>query len=104
MFNNHFILVQEPRLKVIPEASFSAIKGVSHFCFGGQSYILSVGYSSQLSTWKLLGDDSMTLQGSSRVSVDIGDVNCLAVYLSSDDSTCFVAVCGMGIELFRHGC
>jgi len=96
-------LVQDPELKVIPEASFSAIKGVSHVRFRGQRFVLSVGYSQQLSIWRFHSDDDMLLQCTSRLPVDLGDVNCLSVYQSPDESTYLVAVCGMGVEMFRQG-
>jgi len=99
--NDSLRLAREPLSKVIPEASFSAIKGVSHVDFRHQKYLLSVGYSQQLSIWKFNPDEDMILECTSRLPVDLGDVNCLSVYISSDESTCLVAVCGMGVEVFR---
>jgi len=96
-------LVEEPHVKVVSEASFSAIKGVSHIRFRHQRYLLSVGYSQQLSIWKFDNDDDMLLECTSRLPVDLGDVNCLSVYPSLDESTYLVAVCGMGVEVFRQG-
>lgn len=94
-------LEKAPHLKMVREASFSAIKGVSHVRFCGQRYLVSVGYSQQLSIWKFHAEDDMLLQCTSRLPVDLGDVNCLCVYRSPDDSTYLVAVCGMGVEIFR---
>eukprot|EP00536_Pseudo-nitzschia_multiseries_P007709 jgi/Psemu1/324884/estExt_fgenesh1_pg.C_1840002 len=99
--NHSLQLLQEPHVKVIPEASFSAIKGVSHVGVRDQRYLLCVGYSQHLSIWKFDADDDMLLECTSRLPVDLGDVNCLSVYKSFDESTCLVAVCGMGVEVFR---
>jgi len=101
--NNRLKLKETPRLRVVSEASFSAIKGVSYVHFCGQTYLVSVGYSQQLSIWRFGADDDMLLECVSRLAVDLGDVNCLSVYQSPDESACFVAVCGMGVEIFRHG-
>jgi hypothetical protein len=94
-------LEKAPHLKIVREASFSAIKGVSHVRFCGQRYLLSVGYSQQLSIWRFHVEDDMLLQCTSRLPVDLGDVNCLSVYRSSDEATYLVAVCGMGVEIFQ---
>ena len=96
-------LVRDADINVIPEASFSAIKGVSVVNFRDQKYLLAVGYSQQLSAWRFHNKDDMSLQCKSRVSVDLGDINSLSVYQPSDKSTCFVAVCGMGVEMFQQG-
>ena len=96
-------LVRDADINVIPEASFSAIKGVSVVNFRDQKYLLAVGYSQQLSAWRFHNKDDMSLQCKSRVSVDLGDINSLSVYQPSDNSTCFVAVCGMGVEMFQQG-
>lgn len=91
-----------PHLKVVPEASFSAIKGVSHVRFDDKRFLLSVGYSQQLSIWRFQAKDDMFLQCTSRLPVDLGDVNCLSIYRPPDESTFFAAVCGMGVEIFRE--
>ena len=96
-------LQKEPYLNVVPEASFSAIKGVSCAYFCGQRYLFAVGYSQQLSIWKFNAEDDMLLECTSRLPVDLGDVNCLAAYQSPDESTYLVAVCGMGVEIFQNG-
>jgi WD40 repeat protein len=96
-------LVRDADLNVISEASFSAIKGVSIVSFRDQKYLFAVGYSQQLSVWRFHSKDDMSLQCKSRVSVDLGDINSLSVYQPSDESTCFVAVCGMGVEMFQQG-
>lgn len=96
-------LKKTPDLKVVPEASFSAIKGVSCVRFGGQRYLLAVGYSQQLSIWRFHIENDVLLECISRLPVDLGDVNCLSAYQSADASNCLVAVCGMGVEIFRQG-
>ena len=95
-------LQKEPHLNIVQEASFSAIKGVSCLRFCGERYLLSVGYSQQLSIWKFRVEDDMLLECTSRLPVDLGDVNCLSIYQSSDESSYLVAVCGMGVEIFRN--
>jgi len=87
-------------INVIPEASFSAIKGVSLVSFRGKNYLFMVGYSQQLSVWRFHSKNDTSIQCISRVSVDLGDINCLSVYQPSNESTCVVAVCGMGVEMF----
>jgi len=100
--DSRLLLKMAPHLKVVLEASFSAIKGISCLRFRGQRYLLSVGYSQQLSIWKFRAEDDMLLECTSRLPVDLGDVNCLSAYQTQDESDCLVAVCGMGVEMFRQ--
>jgi len=95
-------LKREPKLQIVREASFSAIKGVSHVKFGGQRYLVAVGYSQQLSVWRFGDKDDLPIQCTSRLPVDLGDINCLSVYQSPDELAYLVAVCGMGVEVFKN--
>ena len=97
--NSPLNLVHNAELSIFPEASSSAIKGVSLLRFRGQNYIIAVGYSQQLSVWRINSEIRLSLQFLSSVSVDLGDVNSLSV---CGKSPCFVAVCGMGVEMFQQ--
>jgi WD40 repeat protein len=87
-------LASDPNPRVIKELSFSALKGVYQVCHSGRTFVLSVGYSQQLALWELDIEGHIVLQD--RASVDLGDVNCLAV----DDSTSAIRIVvgGLGVE------
>lgn len=86
-----------PNPQIIKELSFSALKGVHQFSHLGRNFVVSVGYSQLLAVWEVCHGGRLQLKG--RVSVDLGDVNCLAVL---DDVRCgsnlMLAVGGLGIE------
>jgi hypothetical protein len=100
-----FQLAQEPQIDVLSEASFSAVKGVSFLSLSGKQFVLSVGYSQQLCLWSVNNDKSSTLpRVKSRAPVDLGDVNSMSICTAASDNQgceCWVAVCGMGVEMFR---
>ena len=56
----------------------------------------SGSYSQKLALWQLCDDEQPILQD--RISVDLGDVNCLAVSSLDPGSDLLVAAGGMGIE------
>jgi WD40 repeat protein len=86
-----------PDPHVIKELSFSAIKGVFQLSHLGRAFVVSVGYSQQLAVWELSHERRPLLKA--RVSVDLGDINCLAVLDALNSSSdLMIAVGGLGIE------
>jgi WD40 repeat protein len=92
-----------PAIRVVPSASYSAMKSLFYLGHGGRRYLFSVGYSQTLSCWKFADEGSDNLpQVISSTTVDLGDVNCMAVCVSSRETLeMWIAVCGMGVEMFR---
>jgi hypothetical protein len=102
-------VMDHPAIQVVPGASYSALKSVFYLGHGGTHYLFSVGYSQTLSCWNIPStkkddsSDNLPPQVITSIPVDLGDVNCMAVCVSSRD-TLFevsIAVCGMGVEMFR---
>jgi hypothetical protein len=91
------ILASDPCPRVTREASFSAIKGIFQFCDEGRRFLLTVGYSQQLALWQYSDNEGRELQLAGKMSVDLGDVNCLAVSKSTH-SKLRLAVGGLGVE------
>jgi hypothetical protein len=93
-----------PAIQVVPGASFSALKSLYFLCHAGRRYLFSVGYSQRLSCWRFSDEGSNNLpEMISSTPVDLGDVNCMAVNISSKHNSLevWIAVCGMGVEMFR---
>ena len=104
--NDSLSLTSEPRVHIFPELSYSAIKEISYVIMNGKRYLLVVGYSQTLSLWSLDYDidGKIAAQLISRVPVDLGDVNSMTVCESSTSASpkeFWVAVCGMGVEMFQ---
>jgi WD40 repeat protein len=96
-------LAQEPRIQSLPGASYSAMKSVFFLFYQGRPHLLSVGYSQTLCLWKISdeGQDYPAV-AISNVPVDLGDVNGMSICVaSSNDLEVWIAVCGMGVEMFK---
>ena len=117
MGSNSSLQLTAPMNKhTVREASLSALKDVKQIFREGERYVVCVGYSQMLSVWSLgmkttNGVDGiehmLTKSVVARLPVDLGDINCLAVCCDTEKNTgrfisqVFVAVCGMGIEMFE---
>ena len=98
------VLADEPAPVVIAGASSSAIKGLK--LFNGGTSIVTVGYSQVLAFWKLriMDGTAPMIDLVDQISVDVGDVNCLAFLDKVDDrenekTFPLVAIGGSGVEL-----
>lgn len=96
--DGRLVLSGDRQSHITRELSFSAIKGLVLFQCTEDTYLLSVGYSQKLALWKVESDGQPLLQD--EISVDIGDVNCLAASPLKLGSDLMVAVGGMGVEHF----
>mmetsp|Transcript_3111 Transcript_3111/g.7063 ORF Transcript_3111/g.7063 Transcript_3111/m.7063 type:complete len:492 (-) Transcript_3111:292-1767(-) len=115
--SNSSLQLKTPMKKhTVREASLSALKDVKQIVREEKRYLVCVGYSQMLSMWSLgtkATDDIdglehiLTKSVVARLPVDLGDINCLAVCCDTEKNTgqfntqVFVAVCGMGIEMFE---
>eukprot|EP00934_Nitzschia_sp_Nitz4_P000719 Nitzschia sp. Nitz4//scaffold338_size18487//3825//6554//NITZ4_008787-RA/size18487-processed-gene-0.11-mRNA-1//-1//CDS//3329548332//719//frame0 len=102
-----------PKLAPVHCASFSALKGIASIEHSGSHGIVATGYTQHLSYWQFVSSSTadtssnkqsdkniQSLVCGENVPVDVGDVNCLAVYQDGVDSI-LVAVGGLGVELFK---
>jgi len=80
-------------------ASFSAIKGVSHVSHPTACYFLTTGYAQRIALWKLVegGGCESHIEIVEHLPVDVGDVNVLAT--SHQGTKVLAVVAGIGLEL-----
>lgn len=89
-------------ISTVPEASFSALKGISWLPGPTSTYFLAAGYTQRISLWKVVDEAIPHKQASLEVvdhlPVDVGDLNAIAATTNGLGAT--AAVVGWGIELF----
>jgi len=80
------------------QVSISAIRGISWL---DDRHIAVSGYGQKLSVWELTENSDLVLRHVD--DTEIGDVNSLASAISSDGEKAFIAIAGIGAQLYSVG-